>query len=96
MNSPEPLSRANLPELIRDTVTAARTGDHRARQVTIGPRTGIVTPHLDQDGNLDASDLAAQVWALAHDEPSDSGRYTGGIFVSRGIGHYVQAPQDNA
>lgn len=92
MTTAEPLRSTNLRELMRDTVNLARAGDHRARRVTIGPRSGIVTPHHSPDGELDAADLAAQVWAIGHDEPSDTGTYTEGYYTHQGVPHIVYAP----
>lgn len=93
MATAEPLHSTNLRELMRNTVALARAGDHRARRITIGPRSGIVTPHTDTDGNLDAADLAAQVWAIGHDEPSDTGSYTDGYYTHQGVAHIVYAPE---
>ncbi|MEW1939397.1 hypothetical protein ACIQCV_15770 [Dietzia maris] len=93
MATAEPLHSTNLRELMRATVALARSGDHRARRVTIGPRSGIVTPHTDTAGNLDAADLAAQVWAIGHDEPSDTGTYADGYYTHQGVAHIVYAPE---
>lgn len=91
MDTAEPLQSTNLRDLMHATVTLARSGDHRARRITIGPRSGIVTPHTDTNGTLDADDLAAQVWALGHDEPSDTGTYTRGYYTSNGTARIVCA-----
>lgn len=93
MDTAEPLSATSLRELMSAAVRLARSGDHRARWVTIGPRSGIVTPHTDADGNLDADDLAAQIWALGHDEPSDTGTYARGYYASNGVARIVYAPE---
>lgn len=92
MTAAKPLRSTSLRELMRLAVNLARDGDHRARRVTIGPRSGIVTPHTDDGGNLDAADLAAQVWAIGHDEPSDDGTYTDGYYTHQGVSHVVYAP----
>lgn len=89
MNAPEPLRATTVDDLTRAAVAAALAGDHRARRVSIGPRAGIVTPHTDPDGDLDADDLAAQVWALANDCPADNGTYTEGVFTSGGETHMI-------
>lgn len=89
MSTPEPLRAASVDNLTRATVTAAQAGDHRARRITIGTRTGIVTPHTTPGGQLDTDDLAAQVWALANDAPADDGTYTEGSFTSQGEAHFV-------
>lgn len=89
MSSPEPLRATSVIALIRAAVTDAQAGDFRARRVTIGPRAGIVTPHADPDGDLDADDLAAQIWALANDCPADDGTYTEGVFTSNGETHLI-------
>ena len=89
MNTPEPLRATSVDDLTRNAVAAAQAGDHRARRVTIGPRSGIVTPHTTPDGDLDADDLAAQIWALANDAPSDNGAYTEGTFTSGGEAHFI-------
>lgn len=93
MDTAEPLTATNLRELMHDAVALARAGDHRARRITIGPRSGVITPHADAQGNLDADDLAAQVWAIGHDEPSDTGTYTGGFYTSNGTSRLVYAPE---
>lgn len=89
MTTPEPLHAANVNDLTRAAVAAAQAGDHRARRVSIGPRVGIVTPHTDPDGDLDADDLAAQIWALANDTPSDDGTYAEGMFTHDGISYCI-------
>lgn len=93
MDTAEPLHSTSLRDLLRQTVNLARAGDHRARRITIGPRSGIVTPHTKPNGTLDADDLAAQVWSLGHDEPSDTGTFTGGFYTSRGVSRLVYAPE---
>lgn len=93
MSTAKPLHSTRLRDLIYQAVTLARAGDHRARQITIGPRSGIITPHTDDQGNLDADDLAAQVWSIGHDEPSDTGTYTRGYYTSNGITRLVGAPE---
>ncbi len=92
-NTPKPLTSTSVETLTRAVLAAARDGDRRARTVTVSGRTGIVTPHEDAEGNLDADDLAAQVWAFAHDKPSDDGSYEGGMFSHRGVGYYRAAPE---
>ncbi|EYT50584.1 hypothetical protein DQ226_18580 [Dietzia maris] len=84
MSTPEPLRAATVVELTHAVVMAALDGDRRARRVSIGHRAGIVTPHTDPDGDLDADDLAAQVWALANNLAADDGTYAEGIFTSGG------------
>lgn len=84
----------NLEEVSLRIIEEARRGDRRARPVSIGSRTGIATPHEDGAGHLDENDLAAQVWAIAHGTPSDSGAYTGGIFVCDGVGYFVSVPDE--
>ncbi|MDN5724048.1 MAG: hypothetical protein L0H20_13820 [Corynebacterium sp.] len=89
MNAPEPLQAATIDALTRAAVADAQAGEHRARRVSIGPRGGIVTPRTDDHGDLDADDLAAQIWALATDTPADDGIYTEGVFTSNGETHMI-------
>ena len=90
---PGPTSGAS-DDVPRKALTHARAGAHRARPAEINGHRAILTPHMDTDGNLDADDLAAQVYALAHGMSSDDGQYTGGYFTAEGIGHYSPAPAD--
>ena len=89
----EPIS-GTFDDVTRKALSHARAGDHRARPAEINGHRAILTPHMDTDGNLDADDLAAQVYALAHGMSSDDGQYTGGYFTAEGIGHYSPAPAD--
>ena len=92
MTTADPLTGARYDDVTTAALRAALAGDWRARRVTVATRTGIITPHRDPDGHLDRDDLAAQVWAICHDLPSLSGRYTGGCYVSAAGGHYIAAP----
>ena len=99
MDIAEPISGTHRDTVARRVVRLARAGDLRARRVTlwgrpgvVPDRTAVVTPHRDADGALDVADLAAQVYALAHECPSVTGTYTGGCWVSAdGTGHLVFA-----
>lgn len=88
-----PIAGARYDDVVQRTLAAAHAGDYRARRVMVGPRTGIVTPHRDDRGQLDSADLAAQVYAITHDLPSNNGQYTGGAFVSGSEGYYIPAPE---
>ena len=79
-------------ESVHDALAVAQAGDYRARHVTVGSRAGIVTPHRGENGQLDRNDLAAQIYALAHDLASDKGQYAGGAFVSGSEGYCIHAP----
>lgn len=81
-------------DTVRDqALRLARNGDHRARPAVINGHQAILTPHTTPEGDLDADDLAAQVYALAHGLTSDDGAYTGGYFTADGLGHHRTAPQ---
>ena len=82
-----------IDQVTDQALKLARAGDHRARPAHINGKRGILTPHTTSDGQLDADDLAAQVWSLGHDEPSDTGTFTGGFYTSRGISRLVYAPE---
>jgi len=86
------ITGARYDTVTRAALLAALSGDWRARRVTIAGRSGIITPHRTSGGALDRDDLAAQIWAICHDLPSTTGRYTSGIFASTAGGHYVAAP----
>ena len=88
MDIAEPISGTHRDTVIRRVLRLARDGDHRARRVTllgqpgaVPNRVGIVSPHRDADGELDAADLVAQVYAIAHECPSVTGTYTNGFWV---------------
>jgi len=86
-----PISGTDLDTVTLQALARARAGERSAFPVRIGSRGGVVTPHRDDEGTLDADDLAAQVYALAHDLPSADGRYTGGAFASGGTLYWVGA-----
>lgn len=93
------ISGPDLPAVTARVIDLARTGDHRAVLVTmtgqpgvLHDRAGVVTPNLDAHGRLDEADLAAQVNAVSFEEPSDTGTYTGGVYVCRGGWVFVPAP----
>ena len=82
-----------IDQVTDQALKLARAGNHRARPAHINGKRGILTPHTNADGDLDADDLAAQVYALAHGLTSDDGAYTGGYFTADGLGHHRTAPQ---
>ena len=91
MDIATPLTGTRYDTVLRRALAYVRAGDYRARRVTLlgapgvfADRTAIITPHRDSSGALDADDLAAQLYALAHGCPSDSADYTGGYFISNG------------
>ena len=86
------LLHGTLDDVTRQALRLARDGDRRARPAQINGNRAILTPHQTSDGHLDADDLAAQVYALAHGLSSDDGHYTGGYFTANGLGHYSPAP----
>lgn len=92
MTTSSPIAGTSYDQVAREALTAALTGDYRARQVFIGPRRGIITPHNDAAGQLDRNDLAAQIYAICHDLASTTGCYTGGAFTSGGSGYFIPAP----
>lgn len=94
MDTPAAPLAGTYTTVITHALALARTGDMRARPVTINGRRAILTPHRDSNGNLDADDLAAQVYAAAHGLTSDDGAYTGGYFSAEGSGHHVTAALD--
>ncbi|MCT1435643.1 hypothetical protein M3G57_17780, partial [Dietzia maris] len=87
-----PITGARYDDVVLDALSVAHAGDYRAQHVTIGPKKGIVTPHRDENGQLDRNDLAAQIYALAHGLASDTGDYAGGAFVSGNDGYFIAAP----
>lgn len=87
-----PITGTRYDDVVHDALAVAQAGDYRARHVTVGSRAGIVTPHRDENGQLDRNDLAAQIYALAHGLASDNGQYTGGAFVSGSEGYFIAAP----
>ncbi|MFJ5872818.1 hypothetical protein ACIQD2_16930 [Dietzia maris] len=88
-----PITGTRYDNVVHDALAVAQAGDYRARHVTVASRTGIVTPHRDENGQLDRNDLAAQIYALAHGLASDNGQYTGGAFVSGSEGYFIAAPK---
>ena len=83
-----------IDQVTDQALKLARAGDHRARPAHINGNRGILTPHTTSDGQLDADDLAAQVYALTLGLASDTGSYTGGHFTAGGLGYYSPAPAD--
>lgn len=87
-----PITGTRYGVVVHDALAAVQAGDFRARHVSVGSRAGIVTPHRDDRGQLDRDDLAAQIYAIAHDLASDNGQYTGGAFISGSEGYCIHAP----
>lgn len=92
MTPTAPIAGTRYDDVTREALTVALGGDYRARRVSIGPRSGIVTPHRDDNDELDRNDLAAQIYAICHDLASNNGQYTGGAFTSGTSGYYIPAP----
>lgn len=90
------LLHGTLDDVTCQVLHLARNGDRRARPAQINGNRAILTPHHTSAGHLDADDLAAQVYALAHGMSSDDGHYTGGYFTADGLGHYSPAPDADA
>lgn len=91
MDTATPLTGSRYDTVLRQALGYVRAGDFRSRRVTLWgapgvfpDRTAIITPHRDESGMFDADDLAAQLYALAHGCPSDTGSYAGGLFTSNG------------
>lgn len=98
----EHIAGTSVDAVTKQVIGIARGGDFRALRTTLlgqpgvlHDRPGIITPHRRISGELDADDLAAQVWAIAQEESSDSGQYTDGYFTSHGMGYYIAAPIDD-
>lgn len=89
----QPLT-GTIDEVTHQALALARAGDHRARPAHINGRRGILTPHTNADGDLDADDLAAQIYALTLGLSADNGSYTGGHFTANGLGYYSPAPPE--
>lgn len=73
--------RGSYPDVVEAAIHLARRGDFRARRISIGPRSAIVTPQRRADGGVDAAGLAAQVYAVCIDAYSATGHYTDGIYT---------------
>lgn len=98
MDIATPITGTRYDTVLRQALAYVRAGDYRARRITLrgapgvfSDRTAIITPHRDNDGTFDADDLAAQLYALAHGCPSDTGTYTDGSFTSNGGMYWVCA-----
>lgn len=91
MDIATPITGTRYDTVLRHALAYVRAGDYRARRITLRgapgvfpDRTAVVTPHRDSSGAFDADDLAAQLYALAHECPSDTATYTDGYFISGG------------
>ena len=90
--SAHPIHGTRYDDVVQAALDAAEAGDYRARHVSIGPRGRVINPHRDEHGQLDRDDLAAQIYATAHDLTSNNGSYAGGCFVSGSEGYFIAAP----
>ena len=92
MSTPPTHLTGSYDSVIAAALNNVSAGDHSRQAVTVAGRDGTITPHFTDGRALDADDLAAQVYALAHRLTSDDGRYTGGHFAHGGTAYFVTAP----
>jgi hypothetical protein len=59
--------RGRYPDVVNAAIHFALRGDFRARRVTVGPRSAIITPERRPDGRIDGASIAAQVYAMCMD-----------------------------
>lgn len=86
------LTGTRVPTVAREAIRIARGGDFRAMRITLfgqpgvlHDRIGIVTPHRNSRGEVDAVELRAQVHAIAFDAPPPV-RTRSGVVVIDGDG----------
>lgn len=87
--------RGRYPDVVNAAIHFALRGDFRARRVTVGPRSAIITPERRPDGRIDGSSIAAQVYAMCMDAYSATATYTNGYCITRdGNAHIHPDPTD--